>query len=116
MSGLFQEKAITPDESLSLAGTDWLIGNHSDELTPWIPVMAARQVISSSIQPLLESQLMSSEGVKLTGRVRERESRHWVTSVVGLLGAVFGPTESKLLGLIVLSNVREGREVLDGAP
>lgn len=48
-SGLFQEKAITPDESLSLAGTDWLIGNHSDELTPWIPVMAARQVISSSI-------------------------------------------------------------------
>ena len=23
---------------------DWLIGNHSDELTPWIPVMAARQV------------------------------------------------------------------------
>lgn len=21
---------------------DWLIGNHSDELTPWIPVMAAR--------------------------------------------------------------------------
>jgi tRNASer (uridine44-2'-O)-methyltransferase len=22
--------------------TDFLIGNHSDELTPWIPVMAAR--------------------------------------------------------------------------
>jgi tRNASer (uridine44-2'-O)-methyltransferase len=21
-------------------GYDWLIGNHSDELTPWIPVMA----------------------------------------------------------------------------
>lgn len=21
---------------------DWLIGNHSDELTPWIPVIAAR--------------------------------------------------------------------------
>lgn len=67
-SVLFQEKAITPDESLSLAGTDWLIGNHSDELTPWIPVMAARQVISGSIQPLLESQLMSQEGVILTGR------------------------------------------------
>ena len=25
-----------------LGGTDFLIGNHSDELTPWIPVMAAR--------------------------------------------------------------------------
>ncbi|ETE61930.1 putative tRNA (uracil-O(2)-)-methyltransferase [Ophiophagus hannah] len=23
-------------------GADWLIGNHSDELTPWIPVIAAR--------------------------------------------------------------------------
>lgn len=43
---LLEEKAITPDESLSLAGTDWLIGNHSDELTPWIPVMAARSSYS----------------------------------------------------------------------
>ncbi len=25
----------------SFDGYDWLIGNHSDELTPWIPVMAA---------------------------------------------------------------------------
>lgn len=26
-------------------GVDFLIGNHSDELTPWIPVMAARSVL-----------------------------------------------------------------------
>ncbi|KAM9027748.1 putative tRNA (uracil-O(2)-)-methyltransferase isoform 2-T2 [Ara ararauna] len=26
--------------------TDWLIGNHSDELTPWIPVIAARSSYS----------------------------------------------------------------------
>jgi tRNASer (uridine44-2'-O)-methyltransferase len=25
-----------------LNGVDFLIGNHSDELTPWIPVIAAR--------------------------------------------------------------------------
>lgn len=62
-SRLFQEKAITPDESLSLAGTDWLIGNHSDELTPWIPVMAARRVISTlNLTQLLECQLMSLKG------------------------------------------------------
>lgn len=42
---LFQEKAITPSESFLFPDTDWLIGNHSDELTPWIPVIAARPVI-----------------------------------------------------------------------
>ncbi|XP_073331744.1 probable tRNA (uracil-O(2)-)-methyltransferase isoform X3 [Pagrus major] len=36
------EKAITPSERFLFPGTDWLIGNHSDELTPWIPVIAAR--------------------------------------------------------------------------
>jgi len=24
--------------------SDWLIGNHSDELTPWIPLIAARSL------------------------------------------------------------------------
>ncbi|XP_069026009.1 probable tRNA (uracil-O(2)-)-methyltransferase [Embiotoca jacksoni] len=37
-----EEKAITPSENFLFPGTDWLIGNHSDELTPWIPVIAAR--------------------------------------------------------------------------
>ncbi|XP_073331743.1 probable tRNA (uracil-O(2)-)-methyltransferase isoform X2 [Pagrus major] len=39
---LLEEKAITPSERFLFPGTDWLIGNHSDELTPWIPVIAAR--------------------------------------------------------------------------
>uniref|UniRef100_A0A8C5GR54 tRNA (uracil-O(2)-)-methyltransferase n=1 Tax=Gouania willdenowi TaxID=441366 RepID=A0A8C5GR54_GOUWI len=39
---LLEEKAITPSESFLFPDTDWLIGNHSDELTPWIPVIAAR--------------------------------------------------------------------------
>ncbi|XP_028284959.1 putative tRNA (uracil-O(2)-)-methyltransferase [Parambassis ranga] len=42
-----EEKAITPSESFLFPGTDWLIGNHSDELTPWIPVIAARSSYSS---------------------------------------------------------------------
>ncbi|KAM9424614.1 putative tRNA (uracil-O(2)-)-methyltransferase isoform 1-T1 [Pholidichthys leucotaenia] len=40
------EKAITPSESFLFPSTDWLIGNHSDELTPWIPVIAARSSYS----------------------------------------------------------------------
>ncbi|XP_038587650.1 probable tRNA (uracil-O(2)-)-methyltransferase [Micropterus salmoides] len=43
---LLEENAITPSESFLFPGTDWLIGNHSDELTPWIPVIAARSSYS----------------------------------------------------------------------
>ncbi|KAM3963059.1 putative tRNA (uracil-O(2)-)-methyltransferase [Aphomia sociella] len=37
-----QEKTIIPSDSNLFPDTDWIIGNHSDELTPWIPVIAAR--------------------------------------------------------------------------
>ncbi|KAJ8008192.1 hypothetical protein DPEC_G00102210 [Dallia pectoralis] len=37
-----EETAITPSDGFLFPRTDWLIGNHSDELTPWIPVIAAR--------------------------------------------------------------------------
>ncbi|XP_022616488.1 probable tRNA (uracil-O(2)-)-methyltransferase [Seriola dumerili] len=43
---VLEEKAITPSESFLFPGADWLIGNHSDELTPWIPVIAARSSYS----------------------------------------------------------------------
>lgn len=36
------EKALTPSDSMLFPEYDWIIGNHSDELTPWIPVIAAR--------------------------------------------------------------------------
>ncbi|XP_062849226.1 probable tRNA (uracil-O(2)-)-methyltransferase [Trichomycterus rosablanca] len=41
-----EEKAITPSAAFLFPETDWLIGNHSDELTPWIPVIAARSSYS----------------------------------------------------------------------
>ncbi|XP_032251487.1 probable tRNA (uracil-O(2)-)-methyltransferase isoform X1 [Phoca vitulina] len=37
-----EEGAITPNDKNLFPDVDWLIGNHSDELTPWIPVIAAR--------------------------------------------------------------------------
>ncbi|KAM3724784.1 putative tRNA (uracil-O(2)-)-methyltransferase [Dirofilaria immitis] len=36
-----REKTLNPIEDL-LSDSDFLIGNHTDELTPWIPIMAAR--------------------------------------------------------------------------
>uniref|UniRef100_S4RR13 tRNA (uracil-O(2)-)-methyltransferase n=1 Tax=Petromyzon marinus TaxID=7757 RepID=S4RR13_PETMA len=39
---ILEECAITPGDDFLFTDVDWLIGNHSDELTPWIPVIAAR--------------------------------------------------------------------------
>ncbi|CAG9783930.1 unnamed protein product, partial [Diatraea saccharalis] len=36
-----EEKTIIPSDSNVFPQADWLIGNHSDELTPWIPVIAS---------------------------------------------------------------------------
>ncbi|XP_032874784.1 probable tRNA (uracil-O(2)-)-methyltransferase [Amblyraja radiata] len=41
-----EECAITPSDDFLFPEVDWLIGNHSDELTPWIPVVAARSSYS----------------------------------------------------------------------
>ncbi|XP_078534662.1 putative tRNA (uracil-O(2)-)-methyltransferase isoform X2 [Lissotriton helveticus] len=40
------ECAITPNDDFLFPDVDWLIGNHSDELTPWLPVIAARSSYS----------------------------------------------------------------------
>ena len=38
--------SLTPSDLTVYPEFDWLIGNHSDELTPWIPLMAARCAFS----------------------------------------------------------------------
>uniref|UniRef100_A0A2K5HSN8 tRNA (uracil-O(2)-)-methyltransferase n=1 Tax=Colobus angolensis palliatus TaxID=336983 RepID=A0A2K5HSN8_COLAP len=43
-----EEDAITPNDKTLFPDVDWLIGNHSDELTPWIPVIAAVCLIGKS--------------------------------------------------------------------
>ncbi|XP_078398693.1 putative tRNA (uracil-O(2)-)-methyltransferase isoform X3 [Cetorhinus maximus] len=41
-----KECAITPSDDFLFPDVDWIIGNHLDELTPWIPVVAARSSYS----------------------------------------------------------------------
>ncbi|XP_056411010.1 probable tRNA (uracil-O(2)-)-methyltransferase isoform X2 [Hyla sarda] len=43
---ILEESAITPSDNYLFPEADWLIGNHSDELTPWLPVIAARSSYS----------------------------------------------------------------------
>lgn len=37
-----REQSIVPSDDALFPEIDWIIGNHSDELSPWIPVLAAR--------------------------------------------------------------------------
>lgn len=39
---VLETRAITPSDKSLFPQTDWIIGNHSDELSPWVPVIAAR--------------------------------------------------------------------------
>ncbi|XP_040191299.1 probable tRNA (uracil-O(2)-)-methyltransferase [Rana temporaria] len=43
---ILEECAITPSDEHLFPEADWIIGNHSDELTPWLPVIAARSSYS----------------------------------------------------------------------
>lgn len=40
-------EAIVPSDSSIFPDIDWIIGNHSDELSPWLPVIAARSSYQS---------------------------------------------------------------------
>jgi len=42
-----REEPIVPTDGKLFGDVDWLIGNHSDELSPWIAVLAAKSAISS---------------------------------------------------------------------
>ncbi|XP_050670321.1 probable tRNA (uracil-O(2)-)-methyltransferase isoform X1 [Leptidea sinapis] len=42
---MLQEFTVTPSNSGSFTETDWIIGNHSDEMTPWIPIIASRNSV-----------------------------------------------------------------------
>lgn len=39
---ILQEGVVEPSDKHLYPEYDWLIGNHSDELTPWLPVIAAK--------------------------------------------------------------------------
>lgn len=42
-----REEAIVPSNETLYGDADWIIGNHSDELSPWIPVISARSSYTS---------------------------------------------------------------------
>jgi len=46
---VLEESSLQPETLL--VNEDWIIGNHSDELTPWIPLIAARSSVRYFVLP-----------------------------------------------------------------
>lgn len=44
---VLKTEAIVPSDRSLFCDVDWIIGNHSDELSPWIPVISARSSYNS---------------------------------------------------------------------
>ncbi|XP_043652951.1 probable tRNA (uracil-O(2)-)-methyltransferase [Drosophila teissieri] len=56
------EKAVEPNNfRLDFPDVDWLIGNHSDELSPWLPVLASRLNINYFLLPCCPYELSGAK-------------------------------------------------------
>ncbi|KAH8360107.1 hypothetical protein KR093_010834 [Drosophila rubida] len=56
------ERTVEPNNfRFEFDGIDWLIGNHSDELSPWLPVLAARLNCSYFLLPCCPFELSGAK-------------------------------------------------------
>ncbi|XP_038600776.1 probable tRNA (uracil-O(2)-)-methyltransferase [Tachyglossus aculeatus] len=78
-----EECAIWPDDSSLFPDVDWLIGNHSDELTPWIPVIAARSSSSCCyfVLPCCFFDFVGKFSRRRSGKSQYRDYLDFVTEV-----------------------------------
>lgn len=90
-------ETLIPSSSTTYPDVDWIIGNHSDELTPWIPVIAARSSVTCKFF------LLPCCAYEFTGRKYQRinasqsqysEYLDYIKNVVNICG--FEPEIDKL--------------------
>ncbi|KAM8939806.1 putative tRNA (uracil-O(2)-)-methyltransferase [Pelodytes ibericus] len=80
---ILEESAILPSDEYLFPDTDWLIGNHSDELTPWLPVIAARSSYSCCyfVLPCCFFNFYGKYNRKSSKKTQYREYLDFVTEV-----------------------------------
>uniref|UniRef100_A0A8C5LLB5 tRNA (uracil-O(2)-)-methyltransferase n=1 Tax=Leptobrachium leishanense TaxID=445787 RepID=A0A8C5LLB5_9ANUR len=80
---ILEESAILPSDEYLFPETDWIIGNHSDELTPWIPVIAARSSYSCCyfVLPCCFFNFYGKYNRKSSQKTQYREYLDFVTQV-----------------------------------
>ncbi|BFZ18817.1 hypothetical protein BsWGS_21856 [Bradybaena similaris] len=85
-----QEKTISPSGDHLYPGYDWIIGNHSDELTPWIPVIAARSSYNTSffLLPCCPHDFIGKFNMTEKGKSRYSSYMDYVKDVIVHCGFV----------------------------
>ncbi|KAM4808183.1 putative tRNA (uracil-O(2)-)-methyltransferase [Rhinophrynus dorsalis] len=80
---ILEEAAILPNDDHLFPNTDWIIGNHSDELTPWLPVIAARSSYSCCyfVLPCCFFNFYGKYNRKSSKKTQYREYLDFVTEV-----------------------------------
>ncbi|XP_021377602.1 probable tRNA (uracil-O(2)-)-methyltransferase [Mizuhopecten yessoensis] len=83
-----KEETIIPSCDSLYPQYDWLIGNHSDELTPWIPVMAARSSYTCRyfVLPCCPFDFDCKFNKKVSGQSSYRCFLDWVIEVGQVCG------------------------------
>ncbi|MGH0155237.1 UNVERIFIED_CONTAM: hypothetical protein FKN15_028944 [Acipenser sinensis] len=114
------ECAITPSENFLFPDVDWLIGNHSDELTPWIPVMSSRSSYSCRffVLPCCFFDFIGKYNRRQCKKTQYREYIDFIAEVASVCG--FDVEEdclripsTKRVCLVGSLSVREVAELLD---
>ncbi|XP_073466905.1 probable tRNA (uracil-O(2)-)-methyltransferase isoform X2 [Aquarana catesbeiana] len=80
---VLEECAITPSDEHLFPDADWIIGNHSDELTPWLPVIAARSSYSCRyfVLPCCFFNFYGKYNRKSSKKTQYREYLDFVTDI-----------------------------------
>lgn len=83
-----KEQAISPSSEHLFPDYDWIIGNHSDELTPWIPVIAARSSYKTCffVLPCCQYDFVGKFGQAEGGKSRHESYLSFVRQVVAFSG------------------------------
>lgn len=89
-----REAAIVPSDEYLFADVDWIIGNHSDELSPWVPVISARSSFTSNFF-LLPCCAFHFSGVKFNKKGSKSQYLEFIDYLIEISDAC-GFKETKL--------------------
>lgn len=99
-----RETAIIPSDENLFPEVDWIIGNHSDELSPWIPVISARSSFRSKYF-LLPCCAFEFSGAKFQKKANKSQYESFIDYLL-IVSEVCGFADTKMDRLKIPSTKR----------
>ena len=81
-----RESTIIPSLDLRYSEYDWLIGNHSDELTPWIPVISALSNSNFFVLPCCPFEFKTKFNRRNTKLSAYSDYMNYISEVIEICG------------------------------